>query len=113
MRCLGGHSRVGGQLSASPYSLAPTKNAIARRADGSKGESLLQTAGQARLLIYRDAARHVATKEAVAFGKGKWLIKIILVELRDRERFWKGDWGRSRMHCIARAGTRYARHRPY
>ena len=34
MHCLGGHSRVGGQLSARPYSIAPTKNAIARRADG-------------------------------------------------------------------------------
>ena len=26
---VGGHSRVGGQLTARPYSIAPTKNAIA------------------------------------------------------------------------------------
>ena len=50
---VGGHSRVGGQLSARPYSTAPTESAIANRANWWKWDSQPH--------LYHDAARRVAT----------------------------------------------------
>ena len=44
---------MGGQLSARPYSTAPTKNAIANLANVWKGDSPLQNP---RRILYHDAA---------------------------------------------------------
>ena len=65
----GGHSGVGGQLSARPYSTAPTKRAMANLAIDRNG-----------MPFYHDAARRVAT----FFEKWNCLIETYLHERRGK-----------------------------
>ena len=65
----GGHSGLGGQLSARPYSTSPTKSAMANLAIDRNG-----------MPFYHDAARRVAT----FFEKWNFLIETYLHERRGK-----------------------------